>query len=62
MKTDVCAAAAAANAAKESGGTKAVTLTNPQVTDIAPLGKLTLEFERVSTSVNGPVGGPKTAG
>lgn len=59
VKTDVCAAAAVANAVKKSGGTKAVTLTAPQVTDIAPLGKLTLEFERVNPSKTGREAGPK---
>ena len=50
VKTNVCAAAKVANAVKKSGRTQAVTLNSPQVTDIAPLDKLTLSFERVSSN------------
>ena len=48
VKKDVCAAAAVASQVAKSGGTTAVTLTNPQVTSIAPLSELTLSFARVT--------------
>lgn len=48
VKKDVCAAAAVASNVARVGGTKAVTLTAPVATSIAPLSELTLPFVKVT--------------
>lgn len=47
VKANVCAAAKVAKAVEKSGGTKAYTMTEPTITNIAPLSEVTLEWQRV---------------
>ena len=48
VKANVCAAAKVAKAVEKSGGTKAYTMTEPTITNIAPLSEVTLEWQRVT--------------
>ena len=50
VKNDVCNAAAVASKVAKRGGTTAVTITAPVVTDIAPLSTLELFFAPVTTT------------
>lgn len=50
VKKDVCNAAAVASKVAKQGGTTAVTITAPVVTDIAPLSALELFFAPVTTT------------
>jgi hypothetical protein len=50
VKKDICNAAKVASKVARQGGTTAVTLTAPVVTDIAPLSTLQLFFEPVTTT------------
>lgn len=50
VKHDICAAAQVASKVARQGGTSAVTITAPVVTDIAPLSTLQLFFAPVTTT------------
>lgn len=49
-KANVCAAAKVADKVEKSGGTKAYTMTEPTITNIAPLSEITLEWQKVTAT------------